>query len=92
MTVGAVGVKLPDAIARSRVILYCAPIADLNWRMKVRNFLGSVEKTRPASAALLTRESGVGGGPNAGRTGRRPGEAAIGLTGSTTNRVSPVQY
>eukprot|EP00966_Prymnesium_polylepis_P042404 985178-Prymnesium_polylepis.1 len=77
ITDGSVGSKSPDAIARSRVILYCAPIVDLNWRVKVRDFLGSVEKTRPASAALLTRGSGVGGrGLNAGR---QPGEAAIGL-------------
>eukprot|EP00966_Prymnesium_polylepis_P279753 6463178-Prymnesium_polylepis.1 len=75
---GSVGLKSPDAIACSSVFLYCAPIADLNWRVKVRNLFGSVENTRPASAALLTRESGVGGRPNAGP---RPEEAAIGFAG-----------
>eukprot|EP00966_Prymnesium_polylepis_P020631 474656-Prymnesium_polylepis.1 len=46
-----VGPKSLASIARSRVLLYCAPIEDLNCNVYVRNFLGSVEKTRPASAA-----------------------------------------
>eukprot|EP00966_Prymnesium_polylepis_P266845 6164611-Prymnesium_polylepis.1 len=51
-------------------------MAERNWRAKVRNFLGSIEKKRPTSAGLLTSDSGVGGRPSAGP---RPEEAAIGL-------------